>query len=145
MGYNLDDMIKESGATPEQIAQGVQEMDQEAAAYQRFWEEDKAKPAEEWDRKDFACFISKSPQLDALVTRELRALFLEYKGSYQGVKFYSRVPSLRVWKARRPSNPPHVDLAVTPDTLEHCQQGDAMALRDYRDEAVKLSNIWRNL
>ena len=77
MAYNLDDMIKESGSTPEQIAQGVKEMDQEAAAYQRFWEEDKAKPAEEWERKDFDCFTTKNWRLDALVTRELRALFLE--------------------------------------------------------------------
>lgn len=145
MGYNLDDMIKNSGSTPEQIAEGVKEMDAQAEAYKWFWEEDKAKPADEWDRKDFACFTSKSPCLNDLVTRELRALFLVYKGSYQGVKFYSRVSSLRVWKSRRPSNPPHVDLAVTLGTLEHCQQGDSMALRDYRDEAIKLSNIWRNL
>lgn len=145
MAYNLDDMIKESEATPEQIAQGVKEMDKQAEAYKRFWNDYKAKPAEEWDRKDFACFTSKSPLLDALVTRELRALFLVYKGSYQGVKFYSRVSSLRVWKARRPSNPPHVDLAVTPGTLEYCKQGDAMALMDYRTEAVRLSDIWRNL
>ena len=145
MAYNLDDMIKESGSTPEQIAQGVKEMDQEAEAYQRFWEEDKAKPAEEWERKDFDCFTTKNWRLDNLATRELRALFLEYKGSYQGAKFYSRVPSLRVWKARRPSNPPHVDLAVTPDTLKHCKQGDMAALSDYRYEAVMLGNIWRNL
>ena len=145
MTYNLDDMIKDSEATPEQIAQGVKAMDEQARIYRRFWKWEKAKPADEWERKDFACFIEKSPQLDALVTRELRALFLVYKGCYQGVKFYSRVSSLRVWKARRPSNPPHVDLAVTPGTLKACQQGDMMALQDYRAEGLKLSNIWRNL
>ena len=145
MTYNLDDMIKESGSTPEQIAQGVKEMDAQAEAYKRFWNDYKAKPAEEWDRKDFACFTTKNWRLDDLVTRELRALFLVYKGSYQGVKFYSRVTSLRVWKARRPLNPPHVDLAVAPGTLEHCKQGDSLALQDYRAEGLKLSNIWRTL
>lgn len=145
MTYNLDDMIKASGSTKEQIAQGVREMDEQAEVYKRFWNYEKAKPAEEWERKDFACFIEKSPRLNDLVTGELRALFLVYKGSYQGVKFYSRVSSLRVWKAHRPMNPPHVDLAVTPGTLEHCKQGDWMALQDYRAEGLKLSNIWRNL
>ncbi len=145
MSYNLDDMIKNSGSTPEQIAQGVKEMDEQAEVYKRFWNYDKAKPAEEWERSDFACFTSKSPRLDDLVTRELRALFLTYRGSYQGVKFYSRVSSLRVWKAHRRTSAPDFDLAVTPGTLEHCKQGDSMALRDYRDEAIKLSNIWRNL
>lgn len=145
MTCTLDDMIKASGSTPEQIAEGVKEMDAQAEACKRFWNDYKAKPAEEWDRKDFACFTSKSPQLDALATRELRALFLEYKGCHDGIRFYSRVPSFRVWKARRPSNPPHVDLAVTPGTLEYCKQGDAMALMDYRVEAIRLSDIWRNL
>lgn len=150
MSYNLQDMIKESGCTPEQIAQGVKEMDWEAriAAIKAKRERqakqiaddarkyDGARLAQEWKRSDFACFIKRAPELDKLTDNELRALFLtdrEYDPDTDS-RLYTRVTSLYMWRRVRKRNLPEYGIALKGLTGE-----------ERKAEWQKIHDIWRNL
>lgn len=149
MTYTLDDMIKASGSTPEQIAEGVKEMDWEAhitaiKAKRAEWAKAQAdyarscgaRPADEWTRKDFACFIKKAPQLAKLTDDELRALFLkdcEYDPDTDS-RLYTRVTSLYMWRRARKRNLPEYEIALKG------LHGEAR-----KNEWQKIHDIWRNL
>lgn len=149
MTYNLDDMMKASEATPEQIAQGVKEMDWEARiaaikAKRAEWEKAQAdfarscgaRLAEEWTRKDFACFIKKAPELDKLTDDELRALFLKPHGYDPDTEspLYERATNLYIWRRARKRNVPDYDLAT---------KGLNGEVR--KNEWQKIHDIWRTL
>lgn len=150
MSYNLQDMIKESGCTPEQIAQGVKEMDWEAriAAIKAKRERqakqiaddarkyDGARLAQEWKRSDFACFIKRAPELDKLTDDELRTLFLKDEGYDPDTdsRLYTRVTNLYIWRRRKKRHVPDYDLALKG------LHGEAR-----EKEWYKIHDIWRNL
>lgn len=149
MSYNLQDMIKASGSTPEQIAEGVKEMDWEARitvikakraewakAHAKFARSCGARLAEEWTRKDFACFIKKAPELDKLTDDELRALFLKDHGYDPDTDspLYERATNLYIWRRGKKRNVPDYDLALKG------LHGEAR-----EKEWYKIHDIWRNL
>lgn len=148
MSYNLDHMIKDSGSTPEQIAQGVKEMDWEARITaikakrerqaKQIAEEkrkyDGARLANEWKRADFACFIKKAPELAKLTDKELRALFLKEHGHDGDAPLYERVTSLYIWRRARKRHLPEYEIALEGLT------GEAR-----ENEWQKIHDIWRNL
>jgi hypothetical protein len=146
MSYNLDDMIKDSGATPEQIAEGVKEMDWEARitaiktkraeAQADYARSCGARLAEEWSRKDFQCFIKKAPQLAKLTDNELRALFLKPHGYDPDTEkpLYERATNLYIWRRARKRNVPDYDLAL------EGLHGEAR-----EKEWYKIHDLWRNL
>ena len=149
MTYTLDDMIKASGSTPEQIAEGVKEMDWEAhitaiKAKRAEWAKAQAdcarscgaRPAEEWTRKDFACFIKKAPGLDRLADNELRALFLKPHGYDPDTDspLYERATNLYIWRRGKKRNVPDYGTALKGLTGE-----------ERKNEWQKIHDIWRNL
>ena len=97
---------------------------------------DGARLAEEWKRKDFACFIRRTPKLNKLTDNELRALFLKYHGydPTTGKRLYTRVTNLWNWRRMRPNNTPEYDIALNGLT------GDAR-----KAEWERINHIWDTL
>ena len=98
--------------------------------------EDNAKPAEEWTRDKFQCFIKKEPQLDKLTTGELQALFLKYYGRYDNRTYFKRVHGIHAWLKQ--DNRPIIALALDKDLWQPAIDGDKQAVKAYYREADKL-------
>lgn len=99
---------------------------------------DGAKPAEEWTRKNFQCFIDKVPELDKLTDGELRALFLRRYGRYDNREYFKRAHGLTAWIKYYSTTPSEYFLALTPEELRDFNSGDMQA---FHEEAGKLDGI----
>lgn len=107
----------------------------------RLARQDGAKPANEWTRKNFQCFIDKVPELDKLTDGELRALFLRRYGRYDNRYYFKRAHGLTAWIKYYSSTPSEYLLALTPEELRGFNIGTEQGIQAFNQEANKLNGI----
>lgn len=105
------------------------------------------KPAREWTRADFANTLRRHKELQKLSTPELRALFLAYVETINGIEYYRRESVRDARRFRAVGGCPAYALAIPAATLYAAENmdDDGGAYRRKFAEEKKLAVIWQKL